>query len=217
LKHLFAAAAKLCFKSHGAPSWGASSLYGGEGSIKSRIHCLRRRFDEDDLSGRFQSCAPSASLQSARTEPLSENIATQASLCGGCSHSFDVARASDFSVGSRQIKRLYCKTVWYNLPIIYLEGLHENYLISHWNLGGCTTESCSYSWTSRVRNLVTLVAPENFESYVKQFNVPYHSLVGNTQTRYEAQRDILSACQDCDLMKSDPCGCPCFVWKRGKN
>jgi alginate O-acetyltransferase complex protein AlgI len=27
---------------------------------------------------------------------------------------------------------------------------------------------------------VTLSAPVNFESYVKQFNVPYHSLVGNT-------------------------------------
>jgi sterol 3beta-glucosyltransferase len=81
---------------------------------------------------------------------------------------------------------------------------------------------------------VTLVAPENFESYVKPFNIRYHSLVGNTQeilesdegrqwmasgnvkgfmnalnqithkTRYEAQRDILSACQDCDLMIVHP-------------
>jgi sterol 3beta-glucosyltransferase len=81
---------------------------------------------------------------------------------------------------------------------------------------------------------VTLVAPENFESYVKLFNVPYHSLVGNTQeileseegrqwmasgnvkefmkalnqithrTRIEAQRDILSACQDCDAMIVHP-------------
>jgi sterol 3beta-glucosyltransferase len=81
---------------------------------------------------------------------------------------------------------------------------------------------------------VTLVAPVNFESYVKQFNVPYHSLVGNTQeilesdegrqwmasgnvkefmkalnqithrTRYEAQRDIMSACQECDLMIVHP-------------
>jgi sterol 3beta-glucosyltransferase len=81
---------------------------------------------------------------------------------------------------------------------------------------------------------VTLAAPENFESYVKHFNVPYHSLVGNTQEileseegrhwmasgnvkefikalnrithgkRYEAQRDILSACQDCDLMIVHP-------------
>jgi sterol 3beta-glucosyltransferase len=81
---------------------------------------------------------------------------------------------------------------------------------------------------------VTLVVPVNFESYVKHFNIPYHLLVGNTQeileseegrswmasgnvkefmkalnqithrTRYEAQRDILSACQDCDLMITHP-------------
>jgi sterol 3beta-glucosyltransferase len=81
---------------------------------------------------------------------------------------------------------------------------------------------------------VILVAPENFESYVKQFNIPYHSLVGNTQeyleseegrqwmssgnakefmkalnrishvNRYGTQRDILSACQDCDVMIVHP-------------
>ncbi|WP_139305834.1 glycosyltransferase [Paenibacillus sp. GP183] len=34
---------------------------------------------------------------------------------------------------------------------------------------------------------VTLTAPVNFESYVKQFNVPYHSLVGNTQEILESE------------------------------
>jgi sterol 3beta-glucosyltransferase len=34
---------------------------------------------------------------------------------------------------------------------------------------------------------VTLVAPENFESYVKQFNVTYYPLVGNTQEILESE------------------------------
>jgi sterol 3beta-glucosyltransferase len=85
-----------------------------------------------------------------------------------------------------------------------------------------------------VGHRVTLVAPENFETYVKQFNIAYHSLVGNTQeileseegrqwmasgnakefmkalnqithrTRYEAEQDVLSACQECDAMIVHP-------------
>jgi sterol 3beta-glucosyltransferase len=79
---------------------------------------------------------------------------------------------------------------------------------------------------------VTLVAPVNFESYLKPFNVTHRSLVtqeileseegrkwmasGNVKefmnalnqitrkTRYEAERDILSACQDSDLIITHP-------------
>ncbi|MDB5083338.1 MAG: glycosyl transferase, family 28 [Bacilli bacterium] len=81
---------------------------------------------------------------------------------------------------------------------------------------------------------VTLAAPMNFESYLKQFPVSVHSLVGDTQQvlesdkgrrwmasgnvkefmnalqqisheiRYDRQRVILSACQDCELIIVHP-------------
>jgi sterol 3beta-glucosyltransferase len=77
---------------------------------------------------------------------------------------------------------------------------------------------------------VTLVAPVNFTAYLSQFDVPYRTLVGDTQKilesdegrrwmasgnvkefmnalsrithemRHEVARDILAACEDCDAM-----------------
>lgn len=81
---------------------------------------------------------------------------------------------------------------------------------------------------------VSLAAPENFETYLQQFPISYNSLAGNTQEileseegrrwmasgnvkefmkalqrisheiRYELQRDLLLACQDCDVMIVHP-------------